>query len=199
MRITSLSYSALANNRMTISWTGSASLLAWIFRNGEKLAGPVSFTSTSKTYDVPMNAGEVAAIEVHEAPAGVVVEASQPAPIARPWINWSAVDDASAYHVYRKRVAGTEYLIISAAHNDETAAYSQRCPKDLGEGWHLFRVEAATDTGAESARTPWAARAHMLPPAPAGVSVAGGSGVFSIGLFPRISRYIALTSKLSLA
>ena len=173
-----------------VSWIApDADWVSWLFVNGRMAVEAFNPGTAERNIDVPLAAGALAVIEVHdfdpddlpELPTAISI---QPATYTRPTINFSAVPGAARYRLYHRPEGGTETRVWDAAANPEDGEWiSLECPVDLEGrsnapghvgGWHFFRVEAVSAYGVESLAQAWAWRALDVPSVPR-VSVAPGS------------------------
>lgn len=181
-----LTLSAVSPTRARLAWTMSdADNAAWVFANGELLAGPLAFDTTDATLDFDGDPEDLRCLEVHELAAGEACQACAPMVHARPVLRWNRVEGAEYYRVYRQAGAdGDEELLATVAAETEepggTVALVSPATLESENGvWHFFRVEAVDKYGRETTRAQWAWLVPGLPPAPTAIAVTG-TGPYTI-------------------
>jgi hypothetical protein len=151
-----------------------------------------------RAIDVPLAAGALAVIEVHDfahddfpdAPSAISIP---PATYTRPTIRFAAVPAAARYRLYHRPEGGFETRVWEAAASTDADWIALECPVDLvgrssapgnTGGWHFFRVEAVSAYGVESLAQAWAWRAMDVPAAPRVTVTPGaepGTWTFTVG------------------
>ncbi len=173
-----------------LSWTApSAESVSWVFIDGAHVLGPFCPGAAERMVKVPLAAGSMAAVEVHDFPDDSVrPEPIHVAPNTRPNLAWNAVPDAARYRIYHRRFGETaEEIVYDRPALQGLERCEIACPMELdGKGgvWHFFRVEAVDEYGNESARQAWVYFVTDLPGVPAHLSVADGAtpGTYTFAL-----------------
>ena len=173
-----------------LSWAApSAESVSWVFIDGKHVLGPFCPGAVERMVKVPLAAGDMAAVEVHDFPDGSVrPEPVHVAPNTRPTLAWNAVPDTVRYRIYHRKFGEAAEEIVydrPALQGIERCEIS--CPVELaGKGgiWHFFRVEAVDECSNESARQAWVYFVTDLPGVPAHLSVADGAtpGTYTFAL-----------------
>ena len=173
------------NGTVGVSWTAPGDdWVSFLFVNGRMAVEAFAPGVTERAIDVPLAAGALAVIEVHdfdpadlpEAPSAIAIP---PAAYIRPMIRFAAVQGGARYRLYHRSEGGIETRVWEAAAMPEDGDWLEiECPVDLSGyaspgGWHFFRVEAVSAYGVESLAQAWAWRALDVPSAPR-VAVAPG-------------------------
>jgi len=177
------------NGTVGVSWTAPGDeWVSFLFVNGRMAVEAFAPGAAERAIDVPLSAGALAVIEVHDfdhddlpdAPSAITIP---PASYTRPTIRFAAVPAAARYRLYHRPEGGIETRVWEAAASTDADWLELECPVDLvgrsaapgnTGGWHFFRVEAVSAYGVESLATAWAWRAMDVPAAPR-VSVASGT------------------------
>ena len=178
------------NGTVGVSWTAPGDdSVSFLFVDGRLAVEAFAPGTAERAIDVPLAAGALAVIEVHDfahdelpdAPSAIAIP---PVIYTRPMIHFAAVPGASRYRLYHRPEGGIETRVWEAAASPDDADWLElECPVDLvgrssapGNigGWHFFRVEAVSAYGVESLATAWAWRAMDVPAAPR-VSVTPGT------------------------
>jgi hypothetical protein len=176
-RITPLD-GANCNVSWTTPWPEGAS---WLFVNGKHARGPYVTGETERTIKIPFALEDTAKLEIHDFPdAETQADPVEVRPNTRPLLIWNAVAEAVRYRIYHRAFGDVgETLIYDKPRIEDAERYEITCPVKLaGRGgiWHFLRVEAVDLYGNESTRQSWTYFVMDLPPAPATVEVAAGSG-----------------------
>jgi hypothetical protein len=164
--------------------------VSFVFVNGQVAAEAFTPGRAERAIDIPLAAGALAVIEVHDFDPADVAEtvptaiAIPPLTYTRPMIRFAAVPGAARYRLYHRPEGGVETRVWEAAATPGDGDWLDlECPVDLSGrsnspgntgGWHFFRVEAVSAYGVESVAQAWAWRALDAPVAPR-VSVAAGT------------------------
>jgi len=188
------------NGTVGVSWTAPGDdSVSFLFVDGRLAVEAFAPGTTERAIDVPLAAGALAVIEVHDFDAADLPDspspiAIPPATYTRPTICFAAVHGASRYRLYHRPEGGIETRVWEAAASPGDGDWvSLECPVDLAGrssgpgntgGWHFFRVEAVSAYGVESLAQAWAWRAMDVPAAPRVTVATGttpGTWTFSVG------------------
>ena len=187
------------NGTVGVSWTAPGDdSVSWLFVDGRLAVEAFAPGTAERAIDVPLAAGALAVIEVHDfAPADLPDAPSPiaipPATYTRPMIRFAAVPAATRYRLYHRPEGGVETRVWEAAASTDADWLELECPVDLvgrssapgnTGGWHFFRVEAVSAYGVESLAQAWAWRAMDVPAAPRVTVATGttpGTWTFSVG------------------
>lgn len=175
-----------------VAWTAPAgNSVSFVFVDGRMAVEAFTPGIAERAIDVPLAAGALAVIEVHDIGPGDVPADTPPRAITipptaytRPAIHFAAVPGAARYRLYHRPEDGIESRVWEAAASPMDGEWvTLECPVDLvgqstasgGLGrWHFFRVETVSVYGVESRAKAWVWRALDVPVAPR-VSVAPGA------------------------
>jgi hypothetical protein len=184
MLIDDVAVQYLTTRKVRLTWTGVEGRSAYIFINGERKHGPLTFTGTSRTFDTVVPNPFL--IEVHELRDGEEVLAAGIPLARRPTVWWSARTGAQSYTVYCQANESASEASAAVVKGDEISRHFEAQLKNDIRGeesaWARLRVEARNARGQESVRDPFPLFVASLPKRPAALNVTGSGGVFDFEL-----------------
>jgi len=160
-----------------LSWVaGSAAYVSFVLVDGHIVAIEYVPDSVDRTMTIPLDSSRTGKIEIHDLGASDTFGGSIISkPNTKPLLQWDDVSVASEYRIYTNDVLISSFPVV-----DRQPEYTMVYPGTLDAGWQGVRIEAVDVYGDESTRANWMYYVLDLPAPKKVVSVAGGTGTFTL-------------------